>query len=646
MKRIISIILVVAVVITLCFTTAVFSFAEGPVIATQPTDVIISYPNGATFTVVPADESEVAAYQWYFVDSVGQEFKLEGTSAKTNTLVLPATDSYYNGNAVYCILTGKNGDKTQSEYAYIDIDNGSVDYSLLFVNNYAIKPGESLDLSTTELGSGVISYSSDRQKITLNNVNFDNTNPIFDNTVSPAIGIYVSDYATDIEKLTVNVIGNNVLKNTFYQENYNSSGITVDLGFLGLSKANQPDIEVSGTGTLKLIGGTIQLRALGNLTINCPITFEGYNNYFCDAINGNNVDVNSDLKFDVNGTIIYSTGSININSGASIDGKTTAPYVMGDYTRKNAFLSSADININDADVTISLVADPSRFIDEYSGIDSFMGFSSPNGDVSIKDSNVKITIDALPSTEEYFYSGNGIDCNNLTVDNSVLDININSNEIIESNAIMTSESIDIKDSTVNVKDYASDMVFGIATNGTLSIKDSNVSADCAVNGTDSQAYGLMYRTANIDLSTASQKVSSKVNKGFAIGANIGNGEEEKGYDSSYAPAATKLVGETALITPTDAQLNQSSMLQPSGRYTYLETVYSLSDTSKASTNVVISIPSKENNENTASDDKPITFKTQETIADTGDNFNFAAIGVATFGLIGLAVTFKKKNISF
>ena len=67
-------------------------YAEGgPVITKQPENVEVAYPDGASFHVEVADPDSVASYQWRLTDGYNL-FVLEGTSAKTDTLVIPATE--------------------------------------------------------------------------------------------------------------------------------------------------------------------------------------------------------------------------------------------------------------------------------------------------------------------------------------------------------------------------------------------------------------------------------------------------------------------------------------------------------------------------------------------------------------------------
>lgn len=643
MKKILSIILCMVITVSLffCVSTVALAIEPGPAIKEQPQDVVLNYPDRAEFTVVPQNPDEVASYQWYFVDSMGQMFKLDGKSAKTDKLVCPALDKYYDGRLFFCVLTGKNGSITESAPAYITVLNASENVKAFYIGNYAIKCGESLDLSNTELGSGVISFAADGKSITLNNVNMDNTDMILDHVISTSIGIYLDDYGTNIDRFYVNLIGNNTIKNTFYQESTNSGGITFDLTFMGLHGAKAPDVHIVGSGSLTLIGGAKQLNTNGDLYIEAPINFNANGDYFCDAVNANNVIVCEDVKlnFNVNGTLLYAKGGIDIKSGAVIKAKTTAPFVMNDYTNKNGFLCTYDVNITNASVEIELAADPARFTPFYNGIANFIGINN-RGKLSLKESTVKITQTALKGESEYFYNGGGIICTELELDRSTLEINVNSDEIIDSYGISTKNNITVNDSIINCYEHTSGRVFGIAASGGLKIKGkSTVISDCASN--DDEAFGIMYKTADIDLTAPKSKVESKVTKGFAMGANIGSGKDILAFDEDYKTTASNLGEHTVFVTPEDAVFNHASMKKSSSTssYIYIETPYSAA-TKSAATHVVIGcdIPEPQPEPESESESE------YQVSPATGDNLVLPILSLLLSAALLVFAFYRKKTV--
>ncbi len=572
----------------LLFVLALGASAEegGPAIRTQPASVTVHWPDGAVFTVEPENPEEVASYQWYYVDSVGNEFELDGVSAKTATLICPTMTRYYDETYFYCVLTGENGMTTASDPACITVENYMEQQKVLYISNYHILAGESLDLSETELGSGVISYASDGASVTFDHVALDNTEVIMDHLIPDAIGVGIDDYNTDAERFDLILIGENSLKNVYYQESSNGSGITLNLAFLG---DNTPPVYITGDGSLAITGGTYALMTTGPLVLDAKMDFFRNGDYFNDAIHAGDVVVeeNAELTFDVNGTVIFSENDIVIKNGASIDAKTSIPHVGGENTHKYGFLCGGNASIEGADVKMELTSDPERFLPWGLAIDNFLGMEV-YGDLSIRDSCVAITQTALPAESLYFRNGGGISCEALTIENSNVSVNVDSPEIASSNGIITGGDVTITDSTVTCLDHTAGRVFGLAASGSLTIKDSKVTSDAA--STDGEAFGMMFMQADIDLSSEEQEVSARVNNGYAFGAKIGEGEEILTFDPAYQPAALTL-GEATIITePGDAVLNQASMQTYAEEeyYIYLETPYSLRDTSEAAKTVVIS----------------------------------------------------------
>ncbi|MBQ0111368.1 MAG: LPXTG cell wall anchor domain-containing protein, partial [Oscillospiraceae bacterium] len=608
---------------------------------TQPKDVLVGLLDGTTFTVEPQNPADVASYQWYFVDSVGREFELEGTSAHTNTLIFPAVYRSCDGCYVYCMLSDASGNTTQSEFAYMDLTNPQAAIPALYVGNYAVKRGQTLDLSTTELGSGKISFPADGQSVSLDNVNYDNSEVILDYTISDSIGIMLNENNTDITDFTLNCIGSNTVKNVFYQDSTNGSGITLDFYFFGKgSYGEAPAVNIKGNGNLNVVGGTIQLRTNGDLNIGVPITFKANGDYFCDALNGYNVTVqeNIPLKFDVNGTLIYAVNNINIKKGANIDAKTSAPFVLNDYTNKNGFLCTNNVTVDNATVKMQLTADPNRFIPFESGIYNFLGINC-KGDLKLNNANVQITETAGEGAAEYFYGGGGVSCNALNVTSSILTVNLNSKAIIDTYGIKTKEGINITNSMVNCYNHTSGRVFGIAATGDLTVKDSYLTSDSA--SADDEAYALMYKTANIDLHKYGQKVEAITQNGFAMGANLGNGADQLGFDEEYEITATTLGEHTVFATPADAAINRASMKMSTGKkFIYLETPYSLADKTAAAQHVLITSDQKSPQPGTEPEPTPKKEVSPKT-GDTDDTLPLA-LAVVTLLCAALLIAYRKR----
>ena len=177
-KRILIICIVMMLVLIL---SSCGSDSEGLEITSQPQDAEVSYPDGASFSVKVSKPRAVESYQWILIDQAGNVFELEGVTAKTSKLVVPSTQRMGEDMQFYCVITAKDGTVLESERAVLSKNNGEIDKPVFFVGEYAVEPGETLDLSKVKidrkhkLGSGTVMFDSNGKDITISNVDFDNT---------------------------------------------------------------------------------------------------------------------------------------------------------------------------------------------------------------------------------------------------------------------------------------------------------------------------------------------------------------------------------------------------------------------------------------------------------------------------------------
>lgn len=204
----------------------------------------------------------------------------------------------------------------------------------------------------------------------------------------------------------------------------------------------------------------------------------------------------------------------------------------------------------------------------------------------IENSEVTIKETCGESYTPVFFHGGGIQCGDLIVNNSTLNVDVDSEDIGECIGINVTNNATVTDSTVKCSANTSGRVFGLAVSGNLSVKGSTIIADCS--SADEQAFGIMYKKADFDLNQAGNKIDATVEDGFAMGANIGRGTEFKGFDKDYKVTSTTFGKNTVFETPLNAVLNRASMQQSvAGNYIYLETPYSPDDTENTPTHIVI-----------------------------------------------------------
>lgn len=566
---------------------------DGPVITTQPQDIFVNFPEGGTFTVEVENPKDVS-YQWILVDGIGQEFALEGTSATTDTLILPSTDASFDGCKVYCVVIDKVGKYTCSDLAQINILNPLDKIPVLYVESYALLPGQSIDLKTVNLGSGTISFNNDGKKIVLDNVNFDNEEVVFDTALSPAVGLMYRGYDDSIETMTLELKGKNKFLNRFYQELTNGSGIPIDFYSIGTASKTPFELLITGNGSLTLQGGTYLIRNNGKITVDADLTLLQYENHFCDGINAESSSVDATvticpgakLTADLNGTGIFSSTAINIQKGSKVDIHSSAPVVYGG-TQKRV-LYAKDISIDNADVNIDMEMDLEQFKPEGGTIDMFNAITAANdGSIKITDSNLNISIKG--GTKEdvgYIFNNGAIITNkgNLLIKNSNVDINMDCQGSLDAEGMRIGGATDIENSTVKININALQMVHGLYCDKAINLKNSIM--DVFVDARDfymydeeikGAAHGIISNKGiNISLKDG-QYIKAVSKKGISLGVDYELKQKTPaGFDEFYKPQYIKINDDCEIVLPKNAILNRTSRLSGT-KYIYTETPYNLNN---------------------------------------------------------------------
>ncbi len=592
----------------------------GPVIITEPADVLVSYPEGATFTVEVENPEDVKSYQWFLYDSEDQEFLLDGVSASTNTLVMPSTERTSDGCYVVCEITDKNDNVAYSRQAEIIIENYFEKKPLVYVESYALEPGDSIDISTLspDMGSGTVSFSSDGEKITLDNVQFDNTDVIFDHIVSPAIFLMYRAYDSTLDKLTLELKGDNEIVNHLFQESSNGSGIPIDFFCLGESKT--AELVIEGDGTLTVEGGTYLIRNNGAVTVNSDLTLKQMGGHFCDGIHaeisraeydpevmdatvtiGEGVKVDADL----NGTGFFSSTAVRIKPGADVKIHSSAPTVGAGASAKRVIYTK-EVDIESANLDISMELDPERFEPPTLVSGMFAGIAVADGDLNINDSTVNISITA-PETGNIGYAFNDVaitvDEGDANITDSEVNINISSSDLMDADGIQVGGALNILDSTVNTSVSATGLVHGLYTRDAINIQDSTV--DCEVEAfpvesgdyeTEASAHAILSNgQVNISLSDESQYVRGMSNSGLAIGVDYAKGQDDPaGFDPDFEPQSIIIDEKDTVVTPEDFVINRTSRcFYNEAPYIYSETIYDANDHSKPADEVIVKLLKEE-----------------------------------------------------
>ena len=182
------------ILLVFSYFTPKVSAASEVRITGQPQDIEVAYPSGAQFSVTVNDASLVASYRWYITDQNGNLFELDDISAKTDTLVIPSTVQGQEDLNVTCIITDINGSRTTTKSAVLSVTGRNENKPVLYVGDFSVEPGQSLDLSKTCLGSGVITYDTDCSHVRFDSVIMSNARVTYDTRLSPAKAIFFNWY--------------------------------------------------------------------------------------------------------------------------------------------------------------------------------------------------------------------------------------------------------------------------------------------------------------------------------------------------------------------------------------------------------------------------------------------------------------------
>ena len=580
---------------TLSFARIQESDEGGPVITHQPEDTIISYPDGATFTVEVEDPDNVESYQWYLADKEDTRFLLEGCTAQTNTLVIPSTQQQDQETWLYCVITDKDGQKTVSRKAYLEADNTDIVRPILYIGEYAIEPGESLDLSTvdlgdgTKLGSGVVTYDANATDITIENLDYDNTHTTAGLICAPNVGLSLVYYQPDQPEYNITFIGENRIYNGYADYDYNLGGIPFDIYFNG-EVEQTPVVNLIGDGTLHIINGSYAIRVIGDLMIDIDVTVEQDRELYADGLAADNMLIAPGRKINlmVNGSAFTTKGNLFIDN-AEITVDASLPHIsMGTVTKKIINCGRA-LNIVSTKMDIRMV-----------GNEDMCGDTGGNavisaGEVFIsQDSDVSLSM-AFEGSGVFAYYAMGIDAYSLSIEDSKVSINADSDRCGDMLGIYAETDIEVTNSELAVNLRAEGSVSGAAAQGVFTITDSNVFLE--VNNYGSypgyQDIALSCSEFSVDMTDPAKAISLTSDEGMALAIDT-QGEEKDDpieYEEGYMATRITFSPSTTVTEPANVDANLSFAVVQRGDGTAaffpVETFYDLNDTSAPALKVVI-----------------------------------------------------------
>ena len=573
--------------LSLCFAFPAAAMADGDIITTQPQDVSVNYPEGCEFTVEVADEAQVESYQWYLEDSSHSVFLLDGYSAATNKLEMPSTQSYMTGESVYCEITTKDGEVYTSDPAEITILNNDEDVMALYIGNYVIEPGEDFDCSILGEGcEGKISLSEDGSLLTMDNVIIDNDTPIYDSTISAATLMFYAGRGNENETVTVQLIGENVLTNSFYQEESNGSGITMDFWWYESDViADVAFEEGEGGGSLAISGGTYSLRNQAGIYIDAPICIYSYElGRYNTGIYAGALELaeNTTLELNVSGAGLI-VDSLIQNDGSVINIESYAPYVptlMEELYIVEVY-NNGEFVMDNAELNIKFTADPDMFVPYKQYLAAATGILLCNGTkTDINNSSINIEMSAEEGSYEYCgglvgIGGDGGE-DEASVSGSSITIDVDGAYVYSAMGVHTGGDLSISDgSYVSIDVTAAGESYGLAPEGMLCISNSNVYA-YAESTTGENENGILSAGIEIALDDDIYTVEAGTKNGTAVASLVDYGEDNEEYTPGYEAKTITLGTRVIVKSPEAYEINLTS-LYTGMNYMHLETVYDAAD---------------------------------------------------------------------
>ena len=567
--------------------------AEGPVVTVQPEDAAVNYPDSASFHVEVAEPGQVASWQWIASDGYS-EYVLDGVSARTDTLVIPATEQNENDIFYCCKITDKEGNITFSDDARLHITNVDEDKPVLYVGDYALEPGEKLDLADTTLGSGTVDFAADGVNITFTDVKISSAVMTYDTNLTPSYGLLLAYRDSPMLTYYLHFKGECLLDDTYYDPEYNAGGVVVNCFFACKGEDEAPTVVIDGDGKLTLKGGSNQIYSDGNVELAADLTTDVNGAYFNDGIHGNDVIIDENVKVSlrVNGTAVHTEGDLILKDGSSLSVASSSPHVSVGPTAKNLLFIVGDLKASNARISLKGWADPASFV-PYGAMVATMSAIDLAGEGSLiaEGSDIAIELSSLHADQPFAMNFNGVsgegDNNGLVLSRgSSLDIKIDAPEVLGACGVYVPGFFDVESGcSVNVGVKAQGEVIGVDADRKFAVTDSSVKVSAeSVDG--GLTLGIVAGEALFSLNSPGAEVSSIAKDGAALAAGGDTTDDPVAYSEGYLSQLIGLAGHTMCLTPENYEINLFG-IPGYGRTIKAETFYG-EDKSKPASEVLLS----------------------------------------------------------
>ena len=530
-------------------------------ITKQPEDAEVPYPSGASFLVQVDHPENVASYKWYLSDG-WTVFELDGESAASDMLIIPSTEYRPNPHYLVCEITDKNGNKIYSEEAVMTDPDFELDKKVLYVGEYALQPGDLLDLGETGAGSGIVTFGANGVDITFENVSLSNEKAIFDRRLAPSLGVFFFGRHMSEPEINFHFEGDNVIENTFYDADYNSAGIDFNIYF-GIEE-NAPTAVFDGDGTLTLKGGSNSIYADGNLDLGVNIIDEGLAGVYSDSITANTILVEGGTTLDLhpNGTGIRARGDLRTYEGSVIKVSSIAPHVSVGPTFKNLIQVAGGMYIQGTQMDLHGTAKAETFVPYSNYLVNYTGIALDNlGDLNLDHSSVDISFECEKSEEPFALNFCGIlageNSSSVVLDNaSSISINMDIPSVMGSTGILAPGDVRVsKDSSIDINIASLGEVSAIEAERAFIVEDGTVSSSVK-SYDESKTYGIVSGDVSVTLNDKKYSVSSIAENGLALAADTGErGAETIEPIENYEARKIRLGGKAVFTAPGNAAVN-------------------------------------------------------------------------------------------
>ena len=536
-------------------------------VTVQPEDKTLRYPEGATFHVEVDKPERAVSYQWYDTDALGRPVKLDGLTATTATLELPATQAYVPEYDLFCEITDVNGNKTISNTAHVTVENTDEHKPVFYVGDYALEPGDTLALSETALGSGVVSYDKNGHEVTLENVmiDVDSKHLLFDTISSPGTGLFAACSGCVFEdgEFYVHVKGDCVINSNYYDAAHYSGGIVINAHFKASDVDTDTIMILDGDGKLELNGGITAINTDSALELNVDLkTCNNEKNYGKGIYTGGILYIDEGVDVDIKsfGPGLFAESDLHISDGATVKIDATAPHVFSRNTEMYAIVSNGNMHCGEAAITINVHAIQETMFPYNGTIANMTGITSY--DLDLDGTRLSITIDA-ETADGQLYAGKvyGIQGESLQgvylADGAKVDIRIDTDivrDIIAGIAAGGLGGVTLESGCeLNIAVRGSSPVVGIDVTKPVRVTDAvmNINAEST---TGDYVFGVLCPETNIELNNCRDSVMIKAKDGVAIFANDDN--EGTDFDPDYTPTLILVSGKGKITTPVNGVVNR------------------------------------------------------------------------------------------